>query len=183
MNLLLSRDQKSAALFSLVPLRIGSGVMFHLRAELELEGDEESLITKYRFAKVPLVVSNPIDDLKMAFRPALLLGFVTFVVSWVFASFSAGVSLSILVTLTMTVVYFKTLREQILVGDLLHGGRTFRCDSVVALIAKEAYLESISEYFRQVLESAKNWGEREIIPIKPLERRQAKFAVLMRLHG
>lgn len=183
MNLLLSREQRSAALFSLVPLRIGSGVMFHLRAELELEGDEEALITKYRFAKTPLVVSDPIEDLKMAFRPALILGFVTFVVTWFFFRFGTAVSLAILVTLVMTVVYFRTLREQILVGDLLHGGRTFRCDSIVELIHKEAYLESISEYLRQVLESAKHWGEREVVPIKPLPKAEAKQAVLRRRYG
>jgi hypothetical protein len=178
MNLLLARDQKSAALFSLIPLRIGSGVMFHLQAELELEDDEEELIKKYRFAKAPLVLSDPIDDIKMAFRPALLLGFLAFIVLWFMLSFRTALPLSILVTLAMTVVYFKTLREQILVGDLLHGGRTFRCDSIVALVRKEAYLEGISEYLRQVLESAKQWGEREIIPIKPLPKQEAKRAIL-----
>lgn len=181
MNLLLARDQKSAALFSIIPLRIGSGVIFHLQAELELEGDEEELIKKYRFAKAHLVSSDPIDDIKMAFRPALLLGFLAFVILWFLLSFRTALPLSILVTLAMTAVYFKTLREQILVGDLLHGGRTFRWDSIVELIHKEAYLESICERLRQVLESAKHWGEREIIPIKPLPKQEAKRAVLGRV--
>lgn len=180
MNLLLSRDQKSAALFSLIPLRIGSGVMFHLRAALELEGNEEELIRKYRFANTPLVVSDPIEDIKMAFRPALILGFVTFVLSWFVLSFWSAVPLALVVTIVMTVVYFRTLREQILVGDLMHGGRVFRCDSIVELIHKEAYLESIAEYLRQVLESAKHWGEREVVPIRPLPKAEAKLAVLRR---
>lgn len=183
MNLLLERSQKAAALFSLIPLRVGSGVMFHLRAELELEGDEEELITKYRFAKAPLVVSDPIDDLKMAFRPALLLGIVAFVLLWTTFPFSGAFGLALLTTLLMTVVYFKTLREQIIVNDLLHGGRTFRCDSVVELIQKEAYLETICEYLRQVLESAKHWGEREVLPIRPLDKKLAKLAVLKRRYG
>lgn len=183
MNLLLNRDQKGAALFSLIPLRIGSGVIFHLRAELELDQEEEALLTKYRFAKSPLVVSDPIDDIKQAFRPALLLGFVTFVLFWFASSFSAAVSLAILVTLAMTAVYFKTLREQIMVSDLLDGGRTFRCDSIVELIRKEAFLEGIAEYLRQVLESAKNWHDREVIPIKALEKQEAKRAVLETLRG
>lgn len=183
MNLLLERSQKAAALFSLIPLRVGSGVMFHLRAELELEGDEEELITRYRFAKAPLVVSDPIDDLKMAFRPALLLGLLSFVGLWIIVSFWSAIPLSMLVTLVMTVVYFKTLREQIIVSDLLHGGRTFRCDSVVELIQKEAYLETICEYLRQVLESAKHWGEREVLPIRPLDKKLAKLAVLKRRYG
>lgn len=183
MNLLLERSQKAAALFSLIPLRVGSGVMFHLRAELELEGDEEELIAKYRFAKAPLVVSDPIDDLKMAFRPALVLGLLAFVGLWIVTSFWSAIPLSMLVVLVMTIVYFKTLREQIIVNDLLHGGRTFRCDSVVELIQKEAYLETISEYLRQVLESAKHWGEREIVPIRPLDKKLAKLAVLKRRYG
>ena len=178
MNLLLNRDQKSAALFTLIPLRFGSGMMFHLHAELELDDEEKQLMQKYRFAKAPLVLSDPIDDLKMASRPALILGLVAFVVFWILASFSTAVSLATLVTLVMTVVYFKTMRELILVSDLLDGGRTFRCDSIIELIHKEAFLEGISEYLRQVLESAKNWHDREIIPIRPLDKALAKRAVL-----
>lgn len=163
MNLLLKRDQNSAALFTLIPLRFGSGVMFKLHAELELDEEEKQLMQKYRFAKAPLVLSDPIDDLKMASRPAAILGLAAFVVFWILASFTTAVSLATLVTLVMTVVYFKTMRELILVSDLLDGGRTFRCDSIIELIHKEAFLEGISEYLRQVLESAKNWHDREII--------------------
>ncbi|MCP4409392.1 MAG: hypothetical protein GY807_16905, partial [Gammaproteobacteria bacterium] len=46
MNLLLDRDQKDASLFSLVPLRIGSGVTFTLHATLELDQEEEALLRK-----------------------------------------------------------------------------------------------------------------------------------------
>lgn len=174
MNLLLNRSQKSAALFSLIPLRIGSGVLFHLTAELELDEEENALLEKYRLSKAPLVLSDPIDDLKQAFRPALLLGFLSFVVFWFLTSFTTGISLAILVTLIMTGVYFKTLREQIIVRDLLDGGRTFRCDSIVELIKKEAYIEGVSQYLRQVLESAKHWHDREKIDIPPLDKELAK---------
>lgn len=183
MNLLLGRSQKSAALFSLIPLRIGSGVMFHLHAELELDAEEDALVKKYRFANAALVVSNPIDDIKMAFRPALVLGFLSFLVGWFFVSIWSAVPLAMVVTLVMTVVYFRTLREQILVRDLLDGGRHFRCDSIVALIEKEAFIEQVSEYLRQVLESAKNWQDREKVPILPLDKRRAKLAVLKLRHG
>ena len=183
MNLLLNRDQNSAALFTLIPLRLGSGVMFKLHAELELDDEEKELIRKYRFAKAPLVLSDPIDDLKMAFRPAVLLGLIAFGVLWMLMSFSTAISLAMLVTIAMTVVYFKTMREQILVSDLLDGGRTFRCDSVVELVQKEAFLERISEYLRRVMESAKNWHDREIIPIKPLDKVLAKQAVLSSNRG
>ena len=178
MKLLLDRDQRNASLFSLVPLKIGSGVTFTLRAELELDDEEQALIKKYKFAQSALVVSDPIDDIKQSFRPAMLLGFLTFVIVWFLATFGIAVGLAIVVTLVMTGVYFKTLREQILVSDLMAGGRKFSCDSIVLLIQKEAFLKHICAYLRQVLESAKNWDDREAIDIEPLSKNDALQAVL-----
>ena len=178
MNLLLKRDQKGAAFFSLIPLRVGSGIIFHLNAELELDAEERRLLETYKFTRAPLVVSDTLDDIKNAFRPALLLGLVSFVFLWFVARFGTALGLSMLVVVTMTIIYFKTLREQIIVSDLLSGGRTFRCDSIVELIHKEAFLERICEYLRQVLESAKHWDEREIVVIHPLDKAAAKRAVL-----
>ncbi|MFZ1813100.1 MAG: hypothetical protein WBO55_01765 [Rhizobiaceae bacterium] len=178
MNLLLSRDQISSAAFSLVPLRIGSGVTFTLLAELELTAEEEALLKKYNFTKAPLVISDPIEDLKQSFRPALFLGIVAFIVLWIVSNVGFAFGVSMLITLVMTIVYFQTLREQIIVSHLLAGGRKFRCDSIVALIQKEAYLRNICAYLRQVLESAKNWGDREAVPIEPLSKHNAMQAVL-----
>ncbi|MCP4407600.1 MAG: hypothetical protein GY807_07540, partial [Gammaproteobacteria bacterium] len=79
-------------------------------------------------------------------------------------------------------VYFKTLREQIVVSELMAGGRKFRCDSIVALIQKEAYVEGVCSYLRQVLESAKHWHDREVVGIPPLKKEEAKLAVLKALH-
>ncbi|MHA7773885.1 hypothetical protein [Roseibium sp. M-1] len=179
MNLLLGRSQKDAA-FSLVPLRIGRGVIFNLLAELELDPEETRLIHLYRFSGAVLVRSNAIDDLKKAFRPALLLGIVSYFLSLFILSYFMAAGLAVLVTLIMTGVYFYALREQIMVSDLLHGGRTFRCDSIIELIEKEAFLQSISEYLRQVLESAKRWDSRERIKILPLTAEEAKRAILAR---
>ena len=181
MQLLLDREQASASLFSLVPLRIGSGVTFKLHATLELDAEEDALLKKFNFTKAPLVVSDPIEDLKQSFRPAMFLGIITFLVLWIFASFGTAFWLAALVVFVMTVVYFKTLREQIIVSELMAGGRKFRCDSIIALIQKEAYLEHICGYLRQVLESAKHWHDREAIPIQPLNKEEAKQAVLQSL--
>lgn len=178
MNLLLARDQTSAAMFSLIPLRIGSGVTFSLHATLELDAEEEALLHRYNFRKAALVVSDPIDDIKQSFRPALLLGLIAFFLLWFVVKFTVAMTLAVLVTLVMTGVYFKTLREQIIVSELLDGGRKFRCDSIVDLIKKEAYLNRICAHLRQVLESAKNWHDREVVPIRPLNKEDAKHAVL-----
>ncbi len=140
MQLLLDREQISSALFSLVPLRIGSGVTFVLHATLELDAEEQALIQKFNFTKSPLVVSDPIEDLLKSFRPALFVGIVAFLFIWIVASFGKALGVGLLVVFVMTIVYFKTLREQIIVSELLSGGRKFRCDSIVALIHKEAYL-------------------------------------------
>lgn len=182
MNLLLGRSQKDAV-FSLIPLRIGRGVMFMLHAELELDQEEKDLIRKFRFASAVLVSRDPIEDLKRAVRPALLLGLVVLIVGWFTISFVLAINLAILTVLIMTGVYFKVMREQIAVSDLMHGGRRFRCDSIVELIEKEAYLKLITQYLRQVLESAKRWDTREIVGIEPLEPEKAKEAVLKRLHA
>lgn len=178
MNLLFGRSQNFGRVFSLVPLRIGSGAIFHLHAELELDEGEKTLIDKYRFANTALIVSDPIEDIKNAFRPAMLLGIVSFVVFWFFTGFFAAMPLAFAIVLVMTIVYFRALREQILVSDLMNGGRTFYCDSIIALIQKEAYLQTICEYLRQVLESAKTWDDRERLTINPLERQEARQAVL-----
>lgn len=193
MKLLLARRQSRSWIFSLIPLRFGSGVIFHLKAELELDREEEALIKKYRFAKAVLVESNAFDDLKRAFRSALVVGLLAVLIAWLFTPLLASlvswwflllvgpVAQAVtfgLVTIVMTIVYFRVLRERILVSDLLDGGRTFHCDSIILLIRKEAFLETICEYLRQVLESAKHWDEREIIPIQPLNKVQAKWVVL-----
>ena len=173
MNLLFKRYQKFGAWFSLVPLRVGRGVVFRLH-------EEQRLINRYRLTKSPLVVSDPIDDLLRAVRPALVLSLITLSAVWFLLSFTTALWGAAFVLLTMTAVYFYTLREQIIVFDLLAGGRTFYCESIVALIQKEAYLEVVCSYLRQVLESAKQWDDRERIAIEPLKRVEAKQAVL---HG
>jgi hypothetical protein len=174
MKLLLERGQVGSSLFSLVPLRIGSGVVFKLTAALELDAEEEALIARYNFASSPLVVSDPIDDLKQSFRPAAFLGLLAFIVGWIVFSFTTAMTLAVAVTLVMTAVYFRTLREQIIVSDLMAAGRSFRCESIVDLVKKEAYLQKVCSYLRQVIESAKHWGEREAIEIAPLSKDEAK---------
>lgn len=182
MNLLLNRDQEEASLFSLVPLRIGSGVIFHLQAELELDEEETALMERYKFASAVLVSSDVIDDLKQAVRPAIVVALLVFFAALLAEELWRAASISLVVLMVMTVAYFRTMREQIVVRDLLNGGRTFRCDSIVALIHKEAFLENVCSSLRQVLESAKHWHDRETLPIKVLDKEAAKQLVLTLPH-
>lgn len=183
MNILFKRTQKSASIFQLVPLKIGSGVTFSLHAELELDAEEDGLIKKYKLVKAAIVISDFIEDVRRAIGPALIVSFFVFVISFFLIGFWAAVSISLLVFPIMTIIYYRALRESITVADLLNGGRTWRCDSVAELIQKEAFLEGVAGYLRQLLESAKNWDDREVIPIKPLPKAEAKLAVLKMLHG
>ncbi|MBO6540263.1 MAG: hypothetical protein JJ969_12805 [Rhizobiaceae bacterium] len=177
MKLLFGRAQKSAV-FSLVPLRLGTGVMFHLHAELELDEEEKQLLKKYKFERAVIVASDTMDDLKKSIRPAALVAIVAFGLAWLLMSLGAAIAIAFLVFCLMTAVYFNAMREQILVSDFLNGGRSFPCDSVVELIHKEAFLENTCGYLRQVLESAKHWNDREIIPIAALDKKVAKLIVL-----
>lgn len=157
MNLLLDRDQTDAEIVSLIPLRIGSGVTFTLHATLELDAEEQAILQKYNFTKSVLVASDPIDDLKQSYRPAFLLGLIVFLLLWLLSNFTFALSLGVLVTLVMTGVYFKTLREQIVVSELLGNGRKFRCDSIVELIQKG------SLFAKYLCPSAPGFGKRQAL--------------------
>ena len=183
MNILFKRQQKSASVFRLVPLKIGAGVTFSLHAELELDAEEEALIKQYHLAKAPIIISDFIEDVRRAIGPALIVSFVVFVVSFFVIGFWSSVSVALLVFPIMTIIYYRELRENIAVNHLLNGGRTWRCDSIAELIKKEAFLEGVAAYLRQLLESAKHWDDREVIPIHPLPKSEAKLAVLKMLHG
>lgn len=181
MKMLMKRTQGYSSVFSLVPLRIGSGNTFMLNVQLEYGDDERQLANKYNINRMAFNTDDPVEEIKKAFRTALVVSFVVFVVALVFAGVWNAVPIALLAQLVMTVVYFKTMREQIIIGDLLLGGKTFRCDSVVELIRKEAYLTHMSECLCQVLESAKHWGDREAIDIQALSKEDAKRFVLKHL--
>lgn len=179
MKLLLRREQKSVSGFSLVPLRIGSGSIFSLSAELEFDAEELQLIEKYQFNHSPIVRSDFFDDLKKAVPHAMIVGLVALAFLWMMVGFFTALPFSLIITCVMIAIYFKTERQQILVSDLMNGGRKFRCDSVVDLVHQEAFLEGVSQYLRQLIETAKHWDDREVIPIKPLDKAAAKRALLM----
>lgn len=187
MHLLLSRSQ-SDAYFSLIPLRFGRGVIFEIKAELDIDQEESALLKKYNFINAVLVPGNRFQALRRAALTALLVGIIAQILSIVFFVFSYGaqgflasmgfVPISILIVLGMTVAYYFEEREHVLVKHFLDGGRVFRCDSVIELIRKEADIEGWSQALRQVLESAKQWHDREALSIPPLDKEAARQFVL-----
>ncbi len=182
MKLLLSRSQKDSFFFSLVPLRFGGGVVFVLTAALELTVDEMGLMNKYKFVNSTLIASEPGQDITQAIKSARLIGFLAFIFVMIFfdagsrrlepqlEKFGGAILIGFAVTIIMTFFYFGALRNYIRVKDLLGKGRTFYCHSVVELVAKEAELKHLCNALHATVETAKNWGDREVIDI-PIQMR------------
>ena len=172
------RRSQSSATFSLVPLRVGGGVKFALHAKADLSAEEPHLLRRYRFENALLIADDPMMAVRSAIRTSTILIIPTSIVLVFVFGYLAGSMLSILGFFALTFFYYQQLREHIYVRDLTNG-RTFNCFSVVELIQKEAYLEHIMSYLRQVLESAMHWDDKETIEILPLSKEDAKHFVLM----
>ena len=178
MNLLLTRSQAAAPLISFLPLRIGRSVTFKLNAEFELDSEEHALMNKYGFQKASLIYSDTFEDLKRAFSPAWYLGLMAFFFSLfalqkvriggfegIFVKIAIPPSSALITVAIMTTIYFFALRKNVTVDQLLNGGRTFFCHSVVELDEQEQELKDLARRFHATLEKAKNWGGRELNPI------------------
>jgi len=177
MELLYKREQKKSVWTH--------RVTFKLWAKVELTDEERQLINTYNMDQSMLV---PVPQPGL-FRSAVFVTLLSFVSIYVFLSFFGSsvlglrlgwltaIALSLLAGLLVGMVYYHQMRETIYVKDLIHG-RYFRCPSVIELARKEAFLEAVTGYFRQVLESAKNWDGTEKLPIKPLPPEEAKKFIL-----
>ena len=73
--------------------------------------------------------------------------------------------------------YANEKRETIYVRDLMHG-RNFKCDSVVDLARKEAWLATVVSFLRQVMETAKHWDGTESHKVEPLPKDEARQVIL-----
>lgn len=178
MNLLLTRTQTGAPLISFLPLRIGRSVTFKLNAEFELDTEEKALMNRYGFQKASLIYSDTFEDLKRAFSPAWYLGLMAFFFSLftlqkvriggfegILVKIAIPPSSALITVVIMTTIYFFALRKNVTVDQLLNGGRTFFCHSVVELDEQEQELKDLARRFHATLEKAKNWGGRELNPI------------------
>jgi hypothetical protein len=153
-------------------------VNFKLWGKLEVNEDEQALITRYRFDESVLIGS---DDSELL-RKAIKLGAIVFVIAAILLTYLSGEgSMGFLGGIAAGVGagywLMNEKRETIFVKDLLHG-RNFTCDSVVELAKKEAWLEGACGVFRQVMESAKHWDGVERYTIEPLPKELAKELIL-----
>lgn len=168
MDLLFRREQTAGNL---------GGVKFKLWGKIELNEEEQALVERYRFDEAILIA---------VLQPALLrqAGLVGVGVSIVAAAILLNVmamDAAVLVALATgsgaAYWYMNEKRETIFVRDLIHG-RHFTCKSVVDLARKEAWLETVVAYLRQVMESAKHWDGTQRHHIEPLPKDEARQVIL-----
>jgi hypothetical protein len=174
MNLLFRRSQTgdADAQASMLPFSFRAPD-FKLWAKIELTPEEQSIISHYHFEKALLIDAIQPGLLKSA----ALAGFGAFLLSLALTSsifpLGAAMWLSIIIGCGAGYIYFDKKRESVWVRDLM-AGRYFACSSIIDLARKEAWLEVIVGYLRQVMKSAETWDGTETIPIKPMDKDAAK---------
>lgn len=168
MDLLFKREQTPGKL---------TRVNFKLWGKLEFTEDEKALVDRYHFEEACLIeVIQP-----NLLRQAILIGIGAFIIVGMALTNAinagAGVLLGLIAGGGAGYWWVNEKRETIFVKDLMHG-RNFKCDSVVELARKEAWLEYVCGFLRQVMESAKHWDGVDRHKIEPLPKDEARQVIL-----
>lgn len=168
MELLFKRQQTSGT---------ANRVKFKLWGKVEFDEHEKAIVKRYRFDDAimiaviqPALIRNTLIVAACVFVVLQLILLTTF-------SFTVAFAFSAIFGAGAGYWFFHEKRETIFVRDLIHG-RHFICDSVVELARKEAWLETVSAYLRQVMESAKYWNGTARLPIEPLPKDEARRVIL-----
>lgn len=168
MEILFKREQTAGRILK---------VKFKLWAKLELDEDEQAIVRRYDFNQAVLIAAVQ----PTLIRNTALVGagafFVAFVVLVGVAGLYGTLVLAALAGGGTGFMYFTQKRETIFVKDLLHG-RNFTCDSVIDLARKEAWLDLVASYLRQVMESAKHWDGTEHRSIEALPKEEARQVII-----
>lgn len=186
MNLLFKRSQSSGAggVADAMGVPVPGGIpgvgprpKFKLWAKVELEPDEQKVIDHYHFDKYILIDSIQPDLLRFTAYVAGATLVVSFMIFWTMAKSDTAAFLAVLAAGGAAYFYYDKHRETIFVRDLLHG-RYFSCKSIIELARKEAWLETVTAFLRQVMESAKHWDGTETIKVPVLDKEEAKRIVI-----
>ena len=168
MDILFKREQ--------TPGKIGR-VNFKLWSKLELTDDEQEIVKRYKFDDAVLIEAIQPNLIR---NTALMAAAVFFIGGAILAGMfgtSAGLFLGAIAAGGVGYWFFNEKRETIFVKDLLHG-RHFTCKSVIELAQKEAWLETITGFLRQVMESAKHWDGTARHTIEPLPKDEARQFII-----
>lgn len=168
MKLLFKREQ--------TPGKVGK-VRFQLWGKVELDDTESEIVTRYKFDDAVLIEAVQPGLV----RNTLLIAIGVFVVVFGFAATAIGTTAGFVAGLlgggAAGYFYFDRKRETIYVKDLIHG-RYFSCPSVIELARKEAWLETVVAFLRQVMESAKHWDGTESLDVEALPKDEAKLVMI-----
>ncbi|WP_317056554.1 hypothetical protein [Roseovarius rhodophyticola] len=153
----------------------GRSVKFKLWGKIQIDFDEADIMKKYKFTDAVLI---DVDQPGLFGRSAFV-SVVVFVIAFIAVRDMGviGLLLAVAAGIGAGFFWYHQNRETIYVKDLLHG-RHFTCDSVVDLARKEAWLETVVSYLRQVMESAKHWDGTEQHTVEPLPKEEARQVIL-----
>lgn len=153
-------------------------VKFQLWGKIELDDDETAIVKRYNFDDAVLV---RVDDQPTLLRNTALIAIGVFIVLFALFASGAGTTVSVIIGLIggggAGYLYFDKKRETIYVKDLIHG-RYFSCPSIIELARKEAWLEYVVSFLRQVMESAKHWDGTETLDVEALPKDEAKRVMI-----
>lgn len=167
MDLLFMREQTARQL---------RRVRFKLWGKIEPDAEELALIYRYDLEDAMLIEVLQPDLLRKAIYFGVRVAIVALFILLFIVKHLAFL-LSPVVGICAVWWYVNEKRETIYVRDLLHG-RHFKCDSVVDLARKEAWLTTVVGFLRQVMENAKNWDGIERHSIEPLPSYEARQVIL-----
>jgi hypothetical protein len=182
MDLLFKRSQ-TAGVAGVVPTIPGLSLFgigapkFKLWAKLELAPEEQQVVDHYHFDDSVLIDSIQPELMRKTAIVAAVVFVFAIPIFWSMFSFTGAIFVSLIAAGGAAFLYYDKHRETIFVKDLLHG-RYFTCGSVIELARKEAWLESVTAFLRQVMESAKHWDGTEAIAIEALPKDLAKQVIL-----
>ena len=167
MDLLFKRAQTSGEVMR---------VRFKLWGKIELDAEEQGLIDRYDLDKAMLIEVLQPDLLRKAIYVGIAATIGSAVIlPFIFHGFAAILCLATGIGAGWW--YANEKRETIYVRDLMHG-RYFKCDSVVDLARKEAWLATVVSFLRQVMETAKHWDGTESHKVEPLPKDEARQVIL-----
>jgi len=152
-------------------------VNFKLWCKIIMDEEEKALSKRYRFFDAALIAVLQPELIRLATFLFLGVFFVSFVVFYWLADLGGGLLLASLFAFGATWWFLNEKRETIFVKDLIHG-RNFKCNSVVELAQKEAYLNNVVATLRQVMVGAKHWEGTEQYKVEPLPPDEAKQLLL-----
>lgn len=154
-----------------------SRVNFKLWAKIEPGEDEQEIISRYKFDQAVLIEAVQPGLMRSAAMVAVGVFAVAFLLFAAIFGINAGLFLAIVTAFGAGYWYADSKRESIFVKDLLHG-RHFKCESVIELARKEAWLATIVGFLRQVMESAKHWDGTETQSVEALPKDEARQVII-----